>query len=66
VEKFRAQGDTSSLDYAFALYNYGWALRLAGRPAEAIPYLQERLRISNYKRGIVRKELATAQQQAGQ
>jgi serine/threonine-protein kinase len=66
VQKFRAQGDTQSLDYAFALYNYGWALRLAGRPAEAIPYLQERLRISNYKRGIVRKELATAQQQAGQ
>jgi hypothetical protein len=64
VEKFRAQGDTRSLDYAFSLYNYGWALRLAGRPAEAIPLLEERLRISSYKRGIVRKELKTAQQAA--
>ena len=40
VEKFRAAGDTRSLDYAFSLYNYGWALRLAGRPAEAIPLLR--------------------------
>ncbi|HEX5927473.1 MAG TPA: protein kinase [Baekduia sp.] len=64
VEKFRAEGDTHSLDYAFSLYNYGWALRLAGRPAEAIPLLEERLQISKYKRGIVRKELKTAQQAA--
>ena len=64
VEKFRAEGDTRSLDYAFSLYNYGWALRLAGRPAEAIPLLQERLQISKYKRGIVRKELETAQHAA--
>jgi serine/threonine-protein kinase len=64
VEKFRADGDTRSLDYAFSLYNYGWALRLAGRPAEAIPLLEERLRISKYKRGIVRKELKAAQQAA--
>jgi hypothetical protein len=65
LDRFRAKGDRS-LDYAFALYNYGWALRLAGRPAEAIPYLQERLQISNYKRGIVKKELKTAQREAGQ
>ncbi|MCW3004202.1 MAG: serine/threonine protein kinase [Conexibacter sp.] len=65
VEKFRAAGDTSSTDYAYSLYNYGWALRLAGRPAEAIPYLQERLRISGYKRGIVQQELQTAQAAAG-
>ena len=64
VEKFRAGGDTGSLDYAFSLYNYGWALRLAGRPAEAIPLLEERLQISKYKRGIVRKELKTAQEAA--
>jgi serine/threonine protein kinase len=64
VEKFRAAGDTRSLDYAFSLYNYGWALRLAGRPTEAIPLLKERLQISNYKRGIVRKELKTAEQAA--
>jgi eukaryotic-like serine/threonine-protein kinase len=65
IDRMRAKGDRS-LDYAFALYNYGWALRLAGRPAEAIPYLQERLQISNYKRGIVKKELKTAQRAAGQ
>jgi serine/threonine-protein kinase len=64
VKEFRAAGDTRSLDYAFSLYNYGWALRLAGRPAEAIPLLEERLQISKYKRGIVRKELKTAQQAA--
>ncbi|HWH94171.1 MAG TPA: tetratricopeptide repeat protein, partial [Baekduia sp.] len=65
VKKFRAQGDTKSLNYAFSLYNYGWALRLAGRPAEAIPYLEERLRISGYKRDVVEQELRTAQQAAG-
>lgn len=65
VQKFRAQGDTKSLDYAFSLYNYGWALRLAGRPAEAVPFLQERLQISDYKRGIVQQELRTAQEAAG-
>jgi hypothetical protein len=63
-QKFRAAGDTSSTDYAYNLYNLGWALRLAGRPAEAVPLLQERLQISSYKRGIVKKELATAQSAA--
>ncbi|HEY4096008.1 MAG TPA: serine/threonine-protein kinase [Baekduia sp.] len=65
VDKFRATGDTSSTDYAYSLYNYGWALRLAGRPADAIPYLQERLKISSYKRDIVEQELKTAQAAAG-
>jgi len=39
---------------------------VSGRPADAIPFLQERLQVSNYKRGVVQKELATARQQAGQ
>jgi hypothetical protein len=65
VEAFRAQGRKGDIGYAYALYNLGNALRLSGRPAEAIPYLQERLQVSNYKRGIVKKELETAQQQAG-
>jgi eukaryotic-like serine/threonine-protein kinase len=65
VTGFRAAGDTSSTDYAYSLYNLGWALDLAGRPAEAIPYLQERLRVSGYKRGIVQQELQKAQQAAG-
>jgi hypothetical protein len=66
VEAFRAQDRKGDIGYAYALYNLGNALRLSGRPADAIPFLQERLQVSNYKRGIVQKELATARQQAGQ
>jgi serine/threonine protein kinase len=66
VEAFRAQRRKGDIGYAYALYNLGNALRLSGRPADAIPFLQERLQVSNYKRGIVEKELKTAQQQAGQ
>lgn len=65
VADFRASGDRRGIDYAYALYNLGWALRLAGRPAEAVPYLEERLRISDYKRAIVEAELRTALQAAG-
>jgi tetratricopeptide (TPR) repeat protein len=65
VDGFRAAGDRSSIDYAYSLYNLGWALDLAGRPSEAIPYLQERLQVSNYKRGIVEAELKEAQAAAG-
>jgi serine/threonine protein kinase len=65
VAGFRAQGATSDINYAFALFNLGNALRLAGRPAEAIPYLQERLGISSFKRGVVAGELALARRQAG-
>ena len=65
VEAFRAQGRKGDIGYAYALYNLGNALRLSGRPADAIPFLEERLQVSSYKRGIVRKELETARQQAG-
>jgi serine/threonine protein kinase len=65
VEAFRAQGRKADIGYAYALYNLGNALRLSGRPAEAIPLLEERLQISNYKRGVVKKELKTAREQAG-
>jgi eukaryotic-like serine/threonine-protein kinase len=65
VEAFRAQGRKGDIGYAYALYNLGNALRLSGRPAEAIPFLEERLQVSNYKKGIVKKELETARQQAG-
>ena len=65
VDAFRAQDRKGDIGYAYALYNLGNALRLSGHPAEAIPYLQERLQVSNYKRGIVQKELKTARQQAG-
>ena len=43
---FRAQGRKGDIGYAYALYNLGNALRLSGHPAEAIPYLQERLQVS--------------------
>lgn len=66
VDTFRSEGQTKSIDYVYALYNLGWALRLAGRPADAIPYLQERLQLSSYKRGIVEQELKTAQAAADQ
>jgi serine/threonine-protein kinase len=65
VVAFRAQERKGEIGYAYALYNLGNALRLSGRPAEAIPFLEERLQISNYKRGVVRKELETARKQAG-
>jgi eukaryotic-like serine/threonine-protein kinase len=66
VDTFRSEGQTRSTDYIYSLYNLGWALRLSGHPADAIPYLQERLHLSNYKRGIVEQELKTALAAAGQ
>ena len=62
VDAFRAQDRKGDIGYAYALYNLGNALRLSGHPAEAIPYLQERLQVSNYKRGVVQKELKIARQ----
>lgn len=57
--------DSTSMPYAFALFNLGNALRLSGRPAEAIPFLEKRLAISDFKRDVVQRELALARQQAG-
>ena len=65
VQAFRKQGRTGQIDYAYALYNLGNALRLSGHPSDAIPYLEERLRISDYKRGVVKQELKTARRMAG-
>jgi tetratricopeptide (TPR) repeat protein len=50
---------TSDINYAYALYNLGRSLRLAGRPDGAIPLLRKRLRIPN-QTGIVRRELEAA------
>ena len=55
---------TTDLGYAYALFNLGRALRLAGRPAEAVPVLQRRLAIPN-QRGVVKRELQLAQAAAG-
>ena len=62
VKGFRDAGRTDELTYYYALYNLGVALNRSGRPAEAIPYLQERLRNPN-QQGTVKRELKSAQDQ---
>jgi serine/threonine protein kinase len=56
---------TTDLNYAYALFNLGRSLRLAGRPDEAIPILEQRLAIPN-QTGVVRRALELARQEAGQ
>jgi eukaryotic-like serine/threonine-protein kinase len=56
---------TADLDYAYALFNLGNALRLSGRPKEAIPVLERRLEIPNQE-GKVRSELEAAYAEAGE
>jgi len=56
---------TSDVNYAYALFNLGHALRLAGQPQQAIPILEQRLQISDQS-GVVAQELAAAEQEAGQ
>jgi tetratricopeptide (TPR) repeat protein len=53
-------GSGNDLTYAYALYNLGRSLRLAGRADEAIPLLERRLRIDN-QRATVTRELKAAQ-----
>ena len=53
------------MNYAYALFNLGKSLRLAGRPDEAIPVLEQRLKIPN-QTGTVQRELELAKQQAGE
>jgi serine/threonine-protein kinase len=65
VQGFRDRGRTREINYAFALFNLGSALRATGHPGDAIPLLEERLRISDYKTAVVQRELALARQQAG-
>lgn len=56
--------DSTDINYAYALFNYAQALRLSGDPASAIPLLEKRLAISDYKVDVVEAELATAQAEA--
>jgi eukaryotic-like serine/threonine-protein kinase len=56
---------TDDLNYAYALFNLGDALRLSGRPKAAIPVLERRLAIPNQE-GEVRKELEAAYAEAGE
>ncbi len=56
---------TEDLGYAYALYNLGHALRLSGRPEEAIPVLEARLEIPNQTE-TVQQELDLARAEAGE
>ncbi|HEU5252705.1 MAG TPA: protein kinase [Solirubrobacterales bacterium] len=55
---------SEDLSYAYALFNLGNALRLSGRPEEAIPVLEKRLEIPN-QTGTVEAELEAARADAG-
>jgi len=55
---------SEDLDYAYALFNLGNALRLSGRPEEAIPVLEQRLQIPN-QTATVEEELEAARAEAG-
>jgi hypothetical protein len=65
VDAFESAGATDDINYAYALFNLGKALRLGGRPEEAIPILEQRLQFQN-QRDVVAQELALAQEAAGQ
>ena len=56
-----AGADPGSLTYAYALYDLGRSLRLAGDPRRAIPILERRLQIPN-QTDVVRAELDLALQ----
>jgi serine/threonine-protein kinase len=61
----RACGSSAALDpCGYAVYNLGHALRLAGRPAEAIPFLERRLRFPG-QHDLVQREIDAARAQAG-
>ncbi len=50
----------TTLTYAYALYDLGRTLQLAGRPSQAIPILEARLKIPNQP-AVVEQELAVAE-----
>jgi tetratricopeptide (TPR) repeat protein len=56
---------SEDLDYAYALFNLGNALRLSGRPDEAIPVLEQRLQIPN-QTATVEEELEAARSEAAE
>ena len=54
---------TTDVNYAYALFNLGQALRKGGRPDDAVPVLEERLKIDN-QRATVQRELDLARSEA--
>ncbi len=59
LQRAVAGSSPSSLTYAYALYDLGRSLRLAGDPGAAVPVLARRLQIPN-QTGVVRQELVMA------
>jgi tetratricopeptide (TPR) repeat protein len=59
-----AKGPGTGLTYAYALFDLGHALRVSGHPDQAIPILEQRLKINN-QRGVVKQELEKAKKEAG-
>jgi eukaryotic-like serine/threonine-protein kinase len=57
--------ETTDLNFAYALFNLGHALRMAGHPEEAIPILERRLEIPNQTQ-TVQTELDAARAAAGE
>jgi eukaryotic-like serine/threonine-protein kinase len=55
---------SEDIDYAYALFNLGHALRLSGRSAEAVPILEQRLQIPD-QTSTVEQELEEARAEAG-
>ena len=58
-------GGTADINFAYALFNLGHALRMTGHPDEAIPILQQRLEIPDQTK-IVQAELAAARAAAAE
>ena len=65
LQKAVAAASPSSMTYAYALYDLGRSLRLAGDPRQAVQVLYQRLQIPN-QTGVVRQELQLALVALGQ
>jgi eukaryotic-like serine/threonine-protein kinase len=63
VESFPQE--TTDINFAYALFNLGHALRMAGHPEEAVPILERRLQIPDQTQ-TVQTELDAARAAAGQ
>jgi eukaryotic-like serine/threonine-protein kinase len=64
MRRVLAATPADSLLHAYALFDLGRSLRLAGDPQAAIPVLEQRLQFPN-QTGVVRAELALAERAAG-
>ena len=65
LRKAATTAPPTSLTYAYALFDLGRSLRLAGDPRAAVPILYKRLQIPN-QTGVVREELQAALRALGQ